>query len=58
MNHHRTIRVGLAELARSPYGESSRLADAVLTLVIIEQSMATAYIHSRTGLLFTLRPVG
>src|SRR5438094_3692960 len=59
MNQHRTQRVGLADVARNPYGESNPLADAVLTLVIVELTLATAYIHlSLGGLLFTLNAVG
>ena len=59
MNQHRTQRVGLADVARSPSGASNRLAGAVLTLVIVELTMATAYIHlSLGGLLFTLNAVG
>ena len=59
MNQHLTERVGLADVARSAYGESNRLAGALLTLVIVELTMATAYIHlSLGGLLFTLNAVG
>jgi hypothetical protein len=46
-------------LAWSRFGASHRLADAVLTLVIVELTMATAYIHlSLRGQLYTLNALG
>jgi hypothetical protein len=59
MNQHRDQRVGLTDVARSPFGASNRLADSVLTLVIVELTIATAYIHLRLGaVLYTLNGLG
>ena len=59
MNQHRNQRVGVADLAPSPFGPTSRLADAVLALVIVELTTATAYIHLHLGgLLYTLNGLG
>jgi hypothetical protein len=59
MKHHRTQRIGLAAGAQRPSGSSNRLAGAVLTLVIVELTLATAYVHINLGgLLFTLNGLG
>jgi hypothetical protein len=46
-------------MAQRPFGSSNRLAGTVLTLVIVELTLASAYIHlSLGGLLFTLNALG
>jgi hypothetical protein len=59
MNQHRNQRVGVANVAPSPFGAASRLADTVLTLVIVELTIATAYVHlGLGGTLYTLNGLG
>ena len=59
MNQHRNQRVGVAVMAPRPFGAANRLADAVLTLVIVELTIATAYVHLRLGgTLYTLNALG
>lgn len=59
MTHHLTQGIGLAAGVRSPSSASNRLARAVLTLVIVELTLATAYVHINLGgLLFTLNGLG
>lgn len=59
MNQHPTQRPVFAGVDESQFGSSKRIAGALLTLVIIELTLATAYIHlSLGGLLFTLNGIG
>jgi len=59
MNRNRTQRVGRAAVASGEFGGSSRLAESVLALVIVELTTATAYIHLHLGgLLYTLNGLG
>jgi hypothetical protein len=59
MNQHRNQRVVVANMAPGPFGAASRLADAVLTLVTVELTIATAYIHLHLGgTLYTLNGLG
>jgi hypothetical protein len=59
MDRDRTQRGGLAEVAPGEFGGSSRLAEGVLALVIVELTTATAYIHLHLGgLLYTLNGLG
>lgn len=51
--------MGFAAPSTGPNGSASRLAGALLMLVIVELTIATAYIHlSLGGPLFTLNAVG
>jgi hypothetical protein len=59
VNQHRMQTIGPAAPSKGDNGSANRLARIVLMLVIVELTLATAYIHlGLGGLLFTLNGVG